>query len=88
MVVADRSLRTFVGERDGQAGVEEGQFLEALRQRGERVAGGLEDVRVGHERNRGAVSAAFLVPCQGGERGALLVRLGPAVAVSSVIAED
>ncbi|RPK46181.1 hypothetical protein EES39_13935 [Streptomyces sp. ADI92-24] len=81
VVGAHRGLRgfTLVGQRQGQALVEEGHLLEAARQRLEGVLGGLEDVAVGPERQRGAGLGGLLVLLERGGRHALLVLLAPAV---------
>ncbi|CAM5676827.1 hypothetical protein SALBM135S_02151 [Streptomyces alboniger] len=70
-----------VGEGDRQALVEEGHLLEAPRERLEGVLGGLEDVGVGPEGDRGAGLPSGLVALEGRGRGAALVVLRPAVAI-------
>jgi len=47
---------TLVVERDQDAAVEEGELTQALRQRVEAVLGGLENLRVGPERDLGAAA--------------------------------
>lgn len=90
VVRADGGLRglALVGQRQGQALVEEGHLLEAPRQRLEGVLGRLEDVAVGPERHRRAVLVGLLVLREGRRRDTELVVLGPAVAVGLDLDRD
>src|SRR6185437_15432312 len=76
-----RLVLTLVRDGNGQVPVEEGHLLEPAGQRLEVPVGGLEDVAVRPERDRGAAIRGLGSPLERAHRGPAVVGLGPDVAV-------